>query len=197
MILTMVSIDTVKELRERTGISVMQCKKALEEAEGNIEQALIILRKHAVKAAEKKGDRELGAATIQAYIHNNEVGAMVELSSETDFVAKNGDFIALARDIAMHIAAVNPQSIDRDGINKESYKAAEEVFEKELADKPEALRAKIMEGKLNAYTQEIVLLEQAFIKDQTRSIKDLIEEATQKFGEKVEITRFARFSVRG
>ncbi|HEY4502671.1 MAG TPA: elongation factor Ts [Candidatus Paceibacterota bacterium] len=192
----MVSIDIVKELRERTGISVMQCKKALEEANGNVEQALVILRKHAVKAAEKKGDRTLGAAIIQAYIHNNEVGAMVELSCETDFVAKNEDFIALAREIAMHIAASNPQSINREDLNKESYKAAQEVFEKELADKPENIKSKIMQGKLDAYTKEIVLLEQPFIKDQERSIKDLIEEATQKFGEKIAVTRFARFSAR-
>lgn len=193
----MVSTEAIKELRERTGISVMQCKRALEESDGNMEQALIILRKHAVKAAEKKAGRELGAGTIQAYIHNNnEVGTMVELSSETDFVSKNEEFVSLAREIAMHVAATNPQSVTREGVSKESCDAARTVFEKEAADKPENIREKIVEGKLDAYFKEVVLLDQPFIKNPERTIKDLIEEAIQKFGEKIEIARFIRFSVR-
>ena len=194
----MVSTEAVKELRDKTGVSVMQCKKALEEVNGNMEQALVILRKHAAAAAAKKADRELGAGTVQAYIHsNNEIGTLVELSCETDFVSKNEAFVALAREIAMHSTATNPQAIKREDIAEESLKAARSVFEKEAADKPKEIREKIVSGKIDSYLKDIVLLEQAFIKDPDKSIKDLIEEATQKFGEKVEITRFARFSVRG
>lgn len=193
----MISTEAVKALRDKTGISVMQCKKALEEVGGDMEKALVILRKHASAAAEKKSDRELGAGTVQAYIHNNnEVGSMVELSCETDFVAKNEEFVALARDIAMHIAAANPKALVREDMSEESYSAAQAVFEKEAADKPEDIREKVVAGKLDAYFKESVLLEQAFIKDPERTIKDLIQEATQKFGEKVEITRFTRFSIR-
>jgi len=194
----MISTETVKELRARTGISIMQCKKALEEAGGDIEKAVVMLRKNASKAALKKSDRELGAGVVQAYIHTtNEVGCMVELSCETDFVSKNEEFIKLAREIAMHIAAANPTSTDRSGVDKEAVRAAQSVFEDESKDKPDEVRQKIIEGKMDSYYKDIVLLEQSFIKDQDRTIQDLVEEAIQKFGEKIEITKFVRFSIRG
>lgn len=151
----MVTTEQVKELRQRTGISVIQCKKALDKAGGDTEKAIDILQKESGIIAGKKASRALGAGAVQSYIHNSgDVGSMVVLSSETDFVAKNEEFVKLAYDIAMHIAASKPEDIN-------------------------------------------MLLEQEYIKQPERTIKDLIESATQKFGEKIEVTDFARFSVRG
>ena len=150
----MITTEQVKELRERTGISIIECKKALEEGEGDMGEAIAILEKRSGVVAGKKAGRNLGAGSIQAYVHNSgDVGAMVVLSSETDFVAKNEEFIRLSYNIAMHIAASDPEN-----------------------------------------TEE--LLAQEFIKDPSQTIKSMIESATQKFGEKIEVTEFARFSLR-
>lgn len=191
-----ISTELVKELRDQTGISVMQCKKALEEAGGDKEKALVILRKKGSDAAAKKADRTFGAGAVAAYIHSTgNVGAMIELSCETDFVSKNDEFKTLARDIAMHVAATNPQFISRTEVNEASLSAARSVFEDEAKDKPEAMRAKIVEGKINAYLKEQILLDQAFVKNPEVTIAGLVENAIQKFGEKTAITRMARFSV--
>lgn len=192
-----ITTETIKELRDRTSLSIMQCKKALEEAEGDIEKAIVILHKKSGDVASKKSDRTLGAGAISSYIHGaGSVGAIVELSCETDFVAKNEDFKALAYDIAMHVAASDPQFMKMEDITPEAKRAAEEVFAKEVEGKPEELKAKILEGKLNAYFGEQTLLEQAFIKNPEQKIKDLISGAVQKFGERIEIRRFVRFSTK-
>ena len=150
-----ITTEQVKELRQRTGISVIQCKKALDEAEGDVDKAIEILQKESGIIAGKKANRALKAGAVSAYIHNSgDVGSMVVLSSETDFVAKNEEFVKLAYDIAMHIVASDPDDTN-------------------------------------------MLLEQEYIKDPARTIKDLVESATQKFGENIEVTDFARFSVRG
>lgn len=197
MAMAEISTETIKALRDRTSLSVMQCKRALEETGGDIEKALVVLRKQASAAALKKADRTLGAGSIQAYIHGGgTVGALIELRSETDFVSQNPDFVALTRDLAMHAAASNPEYIRREDIPEATIAQAREVFEKEAADKPEAIREKVVQGKLDAHFNQVVLLEQPFIKDSERTIRDLIESAIQKFGEKIELTRFARFSVR-
>ncbi len=148
-----ITTDTIKELRERTGVSVMQCRKALEEAGGDLEKAVAVLKKHSGVSALKKADRELAAGTIGNYTHDGSVGALVLLSCETDFVAKNPEFLALARELAMQVAAMNPGN-----------------------------------------TEE--LLEQPFIKDGSKTIQNLLEEATQKFGERTQIGSFARLSAR-
>ncbi len=149
-----VTTDAVKELRDKTGISVMECKKALEEAGGDMEKAVTILKDRSAAIAAKKSDRELGAGTVVSYIHNaGQVGAMILLSSETDFVSKNPEFEALARDIAMHVAAMRPESVD-------------------------------------------TLLSEAFIKDPSKTIADLLAAATQKFGERVQISQLSCFAVR-
>lgn len=192
-----ISTDTLKLLRDKTGLSIMQCKKALEETEGDIDKAEVILRKRSGAAAEKKADRELGAGAIGSYVHNGEIGAMVLVSCETDFVARNPEFPALAREIAMQIAATNPTYLLEADIAPEARAAAEAVFQEEVKDKPEEMRAKILEGKLASYFQSQVLMNQPYIKDDSKTIKDLVTEASQKFGERVEITRFARFSARG
>jgi len=191
-----ISIDTVKELRDRTGVSIMQCRKALEEAEGDMDKAEVILRKRSGAAADKKSDRELGAGSIGTYVHDHVVGSMVLLSSETDFVSKNEEFIALARDIAMHVAASNPTYLSDSEISEEAKNAANAVFLEEVKDKPAEMQEKILAGKMASYFKEQVLLDQSFIKDESKTIRDLLNEAAQKFGERVEISKFARFSAR-
>lgn len=194
----MITTEQIKELRELTGISVMQCKKALEEAEGDKEKALLILRKKSSAIAEKKGDRELGAGVVDAYIHSNKtVGTLIELSCETDFVAKNEEFIAMARDIAMHATATNPQYIDESEITEEVRSKVIDMFKKEVEEsgKPADIQAKMMEGKLATYFGERTLLSQAFVKNPDITIKQLIDGGVQKFGEKIAVARFSRFAV--
>ncbi len=192
-----ISTEAVKDLRDRTGVSVMQCRKALIEANGDVEKAIVILRKHSAGAAEKKADRELGAGTIGTYIHDGVIGAMVLLSSESDFVAKNPEFAAIARDIAMQVSATNPQYLVADEIPEDAKTAAISVFQGELEGKPEEMKAKILEGKIASYFRDQVLLDQPYIKDDSKTVRDLVTEASQKFGERVEVTKFVRLSARG
>lgn len=194
----MITTEQIKELRDLTGISVMQCKKALEEAEGDKEKALLILRKKSSAIAEKKGDRELGAGVVEAYIHSNKtVGALLELSCETDFVARNEEFVTMARDIAMHVTATNPEYLDETQITEDVREKVTEMFKKEVAEsgKPADIQAKMMEGKLAGYFAERTLLAQAFVKNPDITIKQLVDGGVQKFGEKIAIARFSRFAV--
>jgi elongation factor Ts len=191
-----ITTEDIKTLRDQTGVSVMQCKKALEEAGGDMEKATIILQKKSKAAADKKADRTLGAGTVQSYIHGEgTVGAMVELSCETDFVSRNAEFSDLARNIAMHVAAMAPQFVSREEVTEEDTSKARELYTEEAQEKPEELREKIVEGKMDAFLSEKVLLEQTYIKDGNKTINDLVSEATQKFGERVQLTRMARFAV--
>jgi elongation factor Ts len=193
---SMITTEQIKALRDQTGVSVMQCKKALEEAGGDEAKALVILRKKSGELAAKKGDRTFSAGTIQSYIHSNGmVGSMVELNCETDFVSNNDDFKTLARDIAMHIAATNPKFLRREDITEADKKVAREVFEAEVKGKPEAVRNQILEGKLNSYFAEMVLLDQPFIRNPDVTIQALLDAAVQKFGEKTAIARFVCFKV--
>ena len=191
-----ITMDQVKALRDRTGISIMQCKKALEEAGGDEEKALVFLRKKGAEIAAKKGDRTFGAGIVQAYIHSNgTIGTMVELVSETDFVAHNSEFKALAYDIAMHISATNPEFTKKDEVDEAAKAKAMEVFQEEVKGKPADLVEKILAGKLDAYFKDRILLEQSFIKNPELTIQQLIDNAIQKFGEKIEVAKFARFNV--
>jgi len=191
-----ISTDVVKALRDRTGVSVMQCKKALEEAGGDVAKAEVILKKRSGAAADKKADRELGSGAVATYVHDGMIGAMVLLSCETDFVARNPEFGVLAREIAMQVAATDPKYATDTEIPEEAKTAAMAVFAKEVEGKPEEMKEKILAGKLASYFSDSVLLNQPYIKDESKMIKDLITEASQKFGERVEITRFARYSAR-
>lgn len=192
-----VSSDQLKELRNKTGISVMQCKKALEEADGDMEKAAVILKKKGAEIADKKADREFGAGVIGVYTHNtNEVAAMVKLVCETDFVAKNEKFVNLARDIAMHVAAMNPQYLRSEDIDAAARESATSVFAAEVKDKPAELQEKILAGKLDAYFNEMVLLEQAFVKDTDRTISDMLQEAVQAFGENIDVLSFERLAIK-
>ncbi|MCR4281007.1 MAG: elongation factor Ts [Candidatus Kaiserbacteria bacterium] len=193
----MATTDEIKALRDLTGVSIMQCKKALEEAGGDMEKAKIILRKQSSAIASKKSDRALGAGVASAYTHAGGavVGAVV-LACETDFVSKNEEFAKLAYGIAMHVAAMNPQFKSREDVREEDIQMAREVFEKEASSLPEKSRVKAVEGKVESYIKERVLLDQPYVKDSSITVRDLINSAVQKFGEKVELVRFERLSVR-
>lgn len=193
---TEITMDQIKALRDKTGISVMQCKKALEEAQGDEEKALILLRKKGAEIAAKKGDREFGAGVVQAYIHSNgTIGAMVELVSETDFVSNNVEFKTLAYDIAMHISASNPEFVKKEEITESNMIKAKEVFAAEVEGKPENLKEQILAGKLDAYFKDKILLEQPFIKNPDLTIAQLLSNAVQKFGERIEVARFVRMTI--
>lgn len=194
----MVTTDLIKQLRNQTGISVMLCRKALEEASGDMEKARIILQRKGADAAAKKADRTLGAGTVASYIHHGgTVGVLLELSSETDFVSGNEAFKALAYDIAMHVAASKPEYVKREDVSEDALSRAKEVLMKEVEGKPKGMQEKILEGKLNSYFAEKILLEQPFIKNPDQTVRNLVEGAIQKFGEKIEVTRFARFAAGG
>ena len=192
-----ITSDQVKELRDMTGISVMQCKAALEEAGGDIQKALLILSKKSGQIAAKKGDRTRGAGAVSSYIHaTKEVGSMVVLRSETDFVSKNEEFVNLAREIALQVAASNPQYVKREDIPEEKLAEFKNLFVKEVEGKPENMKETILSGKLDAYLKGVVLLEQSYIKDPEKTIRQLLENAVQKFGERVEVEKFVRYSVK-
>ncbi len=181
----MITTEQIKELRDLTGISVMQCKKALEEAGGDKEKALALLREKSAEIAAKKGDRELGAGAIESYIHSNKsIGALVLLSCETDFVARNEDYVAMARDIAVHIVATDPLVV-----------SAEDVTDEIRARVKETLGEEATPEQVEAHIAERVLLDQPFIKNPEVTIRGFIDGGVQKFGEKIVLTRFARFSV--
>ncbi len=194
--MTTITTAEIKALRDETGLSIMQCKKALEDAGGDKEKARIMLQKKGGEIAAKKGDRTLGSGTVSAYIHaSGNIATMVELSCETDFVAKNPEFQAIARDIAMQVAATNPSFLKREDISEEDRNKVAETFKTEVEDKPKDMQEKILAGKVDSYFADKVLLEQAFIKNPDQKIIDLVNGAVQKFGERTEIRRFARFSV--
>lgn len=194
-------MEQVKALRDETGVAVMQCKKALEEAGGDMDKARMALRKKSGELAAKKGDRALGSGVVAAYIHGDagSIGAMVELSCETDFVAKNEDFKKLAYDIAMHVAALRPKYLNIAEVSDADKEKAKEFFAEEVAKtmtgKPEAIKEKALQGKLDVYFKEMVLLEQPFVKNPDVTVGDLVKSAVQKFGENTEVTRFVRFAV--
>lgn len=188
----MVTMEQLKQLREMTGISMMQCKKALEESGGDIQGALAYLKEKGIEIAAKKSERELGAGIIQSYIHSNgSVGALVELNCETDFVARNEEFKALAYDIAMHITATNPTHVSPDKISDEVKQATREILAKESPD----VKEEILQGKVDSYLSERTLTSQSFVKNPDETIGSLINNKIQKFGEKIEVGRFVRFSL--
>ena len=193
-----INVEMVKSLREVTGAGMMECKKALQEANGDVEQAKKILRARGAQVAEKRAGREAKQGVVEAYIHaGGRIGAMVEINCETDFVARTDEFKLLARDIAMQIAAMNPMVVERAELPSELVeKERKESREQAISEgKNEQIVDKIAEGRLEKYCQEVVLTEQAFIKDPQRMIKDLIMDMTAKTGENVSIRRFQRFEL--
>lgn len=194
----MVSIDDVQKLRKQTFAPAIDCKKALEETKGDITKASEILRKKGQLRAEKKQDNNTKAGVIEAYIHaNNQFGALVELRCETSFVANNPDFKKLAYDLAMHITALDPQYASSKEIPKEIIEEKKKEYIKEFkkSNKPPEIIKKIIDGKFEKEFQEVCLNKQIFIKDETKNIDQLIQEAVAKFGENIEVSRFIRFKI--
>jgi elongation factor Ts len=194
-----ISAKDVKALRDRTGAGMMDCKKALTESNGDVEKAIEILRVKQGKRIEDRGERVPTEGTVQTYIHSNgKVGVLVEVDTETDFVARNEELIAFARDIALHIAAAAPEYVSQDEVDEDRKQAELRVYEQEAADKPENVRAKIAEGKLRKWYETVVLLDQPHVngdKYDGKTISQLLDEVRSKTGENVIIRRFARFAV--
>ncbi len=193
-----ITAAVVKELRERTGIGMMECKKALTECDGEIEKAIKLLRKKGYARAEKKSGRQTSEGLIGSYIHmNGKLGVIVELNCETDFVARNKEFGELLKNIAMHIAAANPQYVSSDDIPEKILEEEKEIIGEQFKDskKPPEIIEKIMEGKLGKFYSEVCLLEQAYIKDDKITIKELISSFIAKTGENVKVDRFTRYAI--
>ena len=191
-----VSADLVKKLREKTGAGMMDCKRALEKAEGDMDKAIDHLRKQGMAQAAKKASRIAKEGIIYSYIHpGDKLGVLLELNCETDFVARTDDFKLLSKDIAMQIAATNPLVVTRSDLNPEILEKEKEIYRTQAKNegKPEKIIERIVEGKLEKYFQEVCLLEQPFVKDQDRSVKDRIDETIAKLGENIAVKRFVRF----
>src|SRR6266581_5393162 len=190
----------VAELRARTGAGMMDCKKALEETDGDLEKAVDVLRKKGAAKADKRAGREASEGVIGSYVHfDGSVGVLVELNSETDFVARTEDFKALAKEIAIHVAAAKPIAVRIEDVPADVVERERRVYKAQVAEekKPDAVKDKIVEGKLKKFYQDNVLLEQPFVKDDKVTIGDLVKGLSGKTGEKVEVRRFARFELGG
>jgi elongation factor Ts len=190
----------VKELRERTGAGMMECKKALEETNGDMEAAIDMLRARGAAKAAKRAERETKEGTIGSYVHSNgKIGVLVEVQCETDFVARNEAFQQLARDLAMHVAAAAPLALDAEGIGADVIERERGVYLEQVRNegKPEAMQEKIVEGKLRKFFQESTLMQQVFVKDPAgkQTIEQLVQEASAKTGEKIVVKRFSRFAL--
>jgi len=191
-----ITASMVSELRARTGAGLMDCKKALVEANGDSEVAATILKKKGMATAEKKAGREASEGLIESYIHlGGKVGVLLELNCESDFVAKNDAFKALARDICMHIAAASPVCVSREEIDPAILQKEREVAEAQAEGKPAQAVEKIVSGKLDKYLSQVCLMEQAFVKNSDQTIRELLTEQVSKMGENIQIKRFARFQI--
>jgi len=193
-----ISAALVKELRDRTGVGFMDCKSALAEADGNVEKAIDILRTRGQAKAEKRAGRSTGQGLVGSYIHTGgQVGVLVEMGCESDFVARTDEFQALVREVGMHIAAANPAYGTRAEVPEADVEREKAIFRAQFegSNKPAEVIEKIVEGKLNSYYQQVVLLDQASIRDPKTSIGDLVTAAIAKMGENITIARFARFKI--
>jgi elongation factor Ts len=194
--MTTISATLVKELREKTGAGMMDCKQALTECDGNLDQAVDFLRKKGLATAQKRAGRAMTEGTVQSYIHmGGKLGVLVEVNCETDFVAKNDDFIDFARNIAMHIAASNPLGIRPEDIPEAVVNREKEIYKAQTLElgKPENVVAKIVEGKLNKFFKENCLLHQPYVRDPDLTVEDLLNELIAKIGENITIRRFVRY----
>lgn len=193
-----IDIKAVKVLREATGASAMDCKKALEEAKGDNDKARALLNLRSKAIANKKQDRSLGAGIVSSYIHaNGRVGVLIELLCETDFVARNDKFLNLAHDLALHVAAMKPEFVRPEDFPAEVVKQNRQLFEEEVTKekKPDSVKAKIVEGKLQKFFAERSLLSQAFVKDQDHTVAEILATYTATLGERLAVGRFVRFEV--
>ena len=195
---TTISPKEVSELRARTGAGMMDCKRALEEAGGDMDKAAELLRKKGIAKAEKRAGRDASQGVVVSYIHHNQqVGVLVELNCETDFVARTEEFLGLAREIALHVASADPIGVNPEDVPAELLERERRIAEEQVAQegKPESIRAKIVDGKLRKFVAERTLTEQPFVRDDKKTVGQLIKEVSAKVGEAVTVRRFARFRI--
>ncbi|HEX9454864.1 MAG TPA: translation elongation factor Ts [Candidatus Binatia bacterium] len=191
-----VSANTVKELREKTGAGMMDCKKALAETGGNMDKAIDYLRQKGLAAAAKKADRTAADGAVGAYVHpGGKIGVLVEINCETDFVARTAEFQGLLKDIAMQVAAANPRCVRRDEVSSADLDKEKAIYRQQALEsgKPEKVVDKIIEGKIDKFYSDVCLLEQSFIKDPDKKVQDVVNEAIARLGENIQVRRFARF----
>ncbi len=194
-----ISVEIIRDLRQRTGAGVLDCRNALEEADGDMEEATELLRKKGLAIAAGKTDRGANEGLVEAYVHaGGRLGVLLELNCETDFVARTEDFRELAHDLAMQVAATDPQYLIPEDIPSEVLERERQWQREQLGEgKPEEVIGRILEGKLRKYYQEVCLLEQSFIKDEGLSVRDLITDKIARLGENIRVRRFARFELEG
>ncbi len=195
-----VSMDQVKELRERTGAGILDCKNVLNQTNGDMEAAIKVLREKGLASAAKKADRTATDGRIEVYIHSgNKMAALVEVNCETDFVAKTDDFKKLAADLALHIAAARPTYLNREDVPTAELEREREILREQNAgsNKPANIIEKIVEGRIEKFYSEVVLMDQEFVKDSSVKIKDMIKEAIAKLGENIVVRRFTRYEIGG
>lgn len=192
-----VSAEQVKQLREKTGVGFMECKNALEEAKGDVESAITILRKKGLATAAKKAGRETKEGLIGAYVHNGKIGVMVEVNCESDFVARNADFQNLVKDLAMHIAASDPRFVRKEDVTEDVLAKEREIYKEQAraTGKPENVLDKIVEGRMSKFYSEMCLLEQPFVREPSVTVKDHIAAHIQKIGENIQVRRYIRYKL--
>ena len=191
-----ISAKQVNDLRAQTGAGLMDCKKALVETNGNVEEAITILRKKGAASAAKRSERDTKEGLVESYIHlGGKVGVMIEVNCETDFVARNDEFKAFVKDLCLHIAAANPTVVTREEVAEELVNAEREIATSQCAGKPPAAVQKIVEGKLEKFYSTLVLLDQPFVKVPEKSVKEILTEKIAKTGENIQIRRFVRFQL--
>jgi elongation factor Ts len=191
-----ITSQQVKELRDKTNAGMMDCKRALEEAGGDLAKAIELLRKRGLAIAAKKSSRATKEGVIAAYIHSNsKIGVLIEVGCESDFVAKNDEFKELVRDLTLQIASAIPQYLSREDVPEEVIEAEKAIYREQVKDKPANVIEKIIEGKLGKFYSEVCLLDQAFVKEDKKSITDLLQEKIAKLGENIVIRRFVRYQV--
>jgi len=196
--LSQITAELVKELRQRTGVGMMDCKKALSETSGDIDKAIEFLRKQGIASAEKKAGREASEGLVESYIHpGNRVGVLIEVNCETDFVARTDEFQKLVRNLAMQVAATRPLAVRREDVPAALVEREREIFAEQLKNegKPEAMIPRIVEGKLDKFYQGVALLEQPYIRDDKKTVEEIVKEAIAKIGENIRVRRFAIFTL--
>ena len=192
-----ITAQMVKELREKSGAGMMDCKKALESTDGDLDKAMDFLREKGIASVAKKSSRIASEGLVDAYIHGGRIGVIIEVNSETDFVAKNDDFKAFVRDMAMQVAAVSPKYVTRDEVPQEMVEHEKSILREQALNegKPEKIVEKMVEGRLEKFFEEIVLLDQKFIKDSDLKVQDVLNNLIAKIGENIKIRRFTRYEV--
>ena len=193
-----IDASLVKQLRDKTGAGFMDCKKALTECEGDFEKSVDHLRAKGLALAARKSEREASEGLVGAYIHGgNKIGVLLEVNCETDFVARTEEFQALVKDLSMQIAAANPRCVRREEVGEEELEREKAIYRQQAEElnKPEAVLAKIVDGKMERFYEEACLMEQAFVKEPSRRVKDLIQDSIARLGENIRIRRFVRYSV--